>query len=335
MDQIKELVEKATYFCTEEEQIEALPDLLNKYAPEKIFVNWINSNQAVISKNVLQIFSENNIQLDHQYILFENIKYGYYKIQDYFYLLDNYEYDPPKVMNEISKYPRTISDLFCEYYLRKNIYCREMMIICSRWNRDKVNSFQKEIDLMISWTYDCDIINDELIYTMVINSICPYIYSYDHLSDICKDDYSINTYQYPLIYMIGNVKDIDLDILSTMITNNSQGIDDVSVMIIKKKFKLDNESTKELCKQITIKGSKNDEEFPVNINGIHFRRMIGLTMRSLGVSFDDMIDRVLNDKIKRNILITEGIITRLDCYMRFIGISLDELYDEINSKDLL
>lgn len=58
-------------------------------------------------------------------------------------------------------------------------------------------------------------------------------------------------------------------------------------------------------------------------------------MRSIGVSFDDIIDRVLNDKIKRNIFIKEGIITRLDCYMRFIEIFLNDMYDEINSKDLL
>lgn len=37
----------------------------------------------------------------------------------------------------------------------------------------------------------------------------------------------------------------------------------------------DYKSTKELCKLIAIKGSKNDiiEEFPVNINSIHFRRI--------------------------------------------------------------
>ena len=242
------------------------------------------------------------------------------------YLLDNYDFDPAKVYTSVENTKE--KKLFLSlYYLDKDIVFRNMVIDCLTW-LDCDNDTTKRL---LSLAYEIGLITNEFFHEIIMEIASDF--AKDRLQDGIQmtDDgikIIIKKLYHSIELLMSKGENIDLDTLFHFFDNKHK-----KFTLFSKSRK--NEWTIYTIRFLKVAlNLTNDQiiEFFLKLND-NCDREITIIMYSNGLSVDSFIDSISNNLEKfRDNLIAAGILDYLDIYVRSLGFSFDDLMEDIICK---
>ena len=307
---------------TDDNQHDFVKTLMETYDPSQVFeIICITQNLINIDMQMIYIFQDYGIDLNYQYKLITKIMRNKFEEEInnvLMYLLNNFDYDINEIYAILLSKPPTLQILS---YLLDHEFVNESLLYClSTIKRNNFFKMQDIIEKIIVLAKNKNLITNRLIYSIIIYRSTDIYICYEADKMKIMENFSKEDFIYPFIYMIVDERDdIDIQLISEVMLFYVSRSDCllVSIKIFKDVLKLTNSQTTDLCKIVTKQLLSIDKKNPL------------ITMRSIGISIDDLIRGIVDDVDKLQPFLVKNIFSNLYIYMHYLEVSLDEIIDEI------